>query len=116
MFRPGAEMLFVQFDHPRKTPVDRLRSAACVTAPAGFEGDPDAGVTIVELTPGPFAVALVKGAYDGLPGAWGWLYDTWLPASGRTPAYDRPSFELYLNNPTQVAPDECLTTIHAPIV
>jgi AraC family transcriptional regulator len=37
-----------------------------------------------------------------------------LPQSGEEPA-DTPSFEVYLNSPMDVAPEELITELHLPL-
>jgi AraC family transcriptional regulator len=46
--------------------------------------------------------------------AYRWLFETWLPASGRS-IRDEVMFEHYLNSPRDVAPEELLTEIGLPL-
>lgn len=114
-FKPGAEMLGVYYDNPREVAPESLRSAACITAPADFAGDEDAGITTLDLAAGNCAVGVFKGPYQRLPEVYTWLFDSWMPTAGCGPVVG-PCFEVYLNDPTQVAPDECLTAIYLPVV
>ena len=43
-----------------------------------------------------------------------YLYGTWLAQSDQIPG-EQPSYEVYLNDPTQVAPEELLTEVHIPL-
>ena len=59
-------------------------------------------------------VARGQGPYGELEAAYDWLYRSWLPASGLEPA-DHPCFEIYLNDPRQVAPAALLTDVCLPL-
>lgn len=57
------------------------------------------------------AVMHCKGPYAGLKAAYDYLFGEWLPKSG-----EDPSFEIYLNDPTDTALDDLLTDICVPLV
>jgi AraC family transcriptional regulator len=104
-------MVGVYYDDPSAVNARDLRSHA------GFEigtGAIEAPLEEVNLPAGRHAVLRFKGPYSGLSAAYTQLYCDWLPASGETPA-DRPVFEVYLNTPMQVAPEELLTEICLPL-
>lgn len=102
----------VCYDDPAAVEPRALRSHA------GFVLDEaaamPAGLDEVRIAPGPAAVLRFKGPYAGLEAAYGYLYGTWLPASGREPA-DAPVYEVYLNGPADVPPEELLTDIVVPL-
>lgn len=105
-------MLGVYYDDPQAVSEAELRSFAGVEwrgdgAPEGFE--------TLDLPAGRVAVLTFKGPYATLKSGYDWLYGEWLPTSGETPR-DAPCYEVYLNNPREVAPEELLTEIHLPIV
>lgn len=104
-------MVGVYYDDPSAVAVADLRSHA------GFEiasGPIDPPLEQVNLPAGRHAVLRFKGPYSGLPAAYEQLYRNWLPGSGETPA-DSPVFEVYLNTPMDVAPEELLTEICVPL-
>jgi AraC family transcriptional regulator len=68
----------------------------------------------IDLPEGTYAVLTFKGPYAGLPQAYRYLYEEWLPRSSAQPA-DRPPFERYLNMPGQVPDEELLTEICVPL-
>lgn len=105
-------MVGVYYDDPTSVPEAELRSHAGVRVEEGFEM-PDV-LEDVTLAAGEHAVSLYKGPYAGLPDAWSALYGGALPASGRMPA-NLPSFEIYLNDPTETAPEDLLTEICVPL-
>lgn len=104
-------MAGVYFDNPDVVPAAELRSLAG----AFFHGDtaPE-GMELFDLAAGRTAVMTYKGPYAGLPAAYQDFYGRWLPQSGEEPA-DSPSYEIYLNDPRETAPDELLTEICMPL-
>jgi AraC family transcriptional regulator len=68
----------------------------------------------ITLPAGRYAVLTFKGPYTGLPTGYDQLYGSWLPGSGEEPA-DAPVYELYINTPMTVAPDDLITEIHLPL-
>jgi AraC family transcriptional regulator len=92
--------------------------AAVLRSHAGFVLDETAavpaGLDEVRLAAGPAAVLHFKGPYAGLEAAYSYLYGTWLAQSGREPA-DAPVYEVYLNGPSDVPPEELLTDIVVPL-
>lgn len=105
-------MLGIYYDDPDAVAKDELRSAAAVIVQADTPiEDPmvEAGVT-----GGRSAVLTFKGPYAGLREAYLYLYGDWLAQSGAEPR-DEPPYEVYLNDPSDTAPDELLTEICLPL-
>lgn len=104
-------MAGVYYDDPDVTPTEELRSHAGVL----WDGEtvPD-GLEEVELDGGRYAVLHFKGAYAGLGEAYRYLYGPWL-SSTQESLRDAPSYEHYLNDPTNTAPAELLTDIYMPL-
>jgi effector-binding domain-containing protein len=66
-----------------------------------------------ELPAGPVASTVHVGPYERLPDA-GAALTAWAAANGRRPA--GPNWEIYLNDPTEVAgPHEYRTEVHMPL-
>lgn len=101
----------VYYDNPAEVAAADLRSFAG----AVFSGDavPE-GMEERHLDSGKVAVLTYKGPYSGISAAYQSLYGNWLPASGEEPA-DTPCYELYLNNPREVPPEELVTEICLPL-
>lgn len=110
---PDSTVIGIYHDNPDTTPTDRLRSHACVTVPPDFEQIPD-GFEILNLSAGEVAVGVHRGPYSGLPQSYGWLYGEWLPSSGRSLA-ERPSYEIYVDDPGTTKPEELRTLICLPL-
>ena len=98
----GAETKFigVSYDDPDVTDPEKIRYDACI------------GVR--ELPGGTFATTLHKGPYSGFKGVYDWLMGTWLADSGYE-AGGCPTYEVYLNTPDTVPPEDLLTEINLPL-
>lgn len=104
-------MAGVYYDDPAVTAVEDLRSHAGVIW-AG--GDIPGGLEDVTLAGGRYAVLHLKGPYAGLAAAYQYLYGPWLVETQKD-LRDAPSFELYLNDPTDTAPADLLTDVYMPL-
>lgn len=113
LWAQAGPMVGVYHSDPSSVPEADLRSHAGVQVDAAFDM-PDVLEEVI-LPGGPHAVMLYVGPYAGLPAAWDALYGNALPASERLPA-EHASFEVYLNDPTQVAPEALRTEICVPLV
>ncbi|MFG0319353.1 MAG: GyrI-like domain-containing protein [Planctomycetota bacterium JB042] len=111
---PGTRCLGLYHDNPREVPAERLRSAACVSVGPDVAADPSAGVEVIEVEGGEYAVATHVGPYTQLEAAYDELFGRWLPGSGRT-LRDLPCYEVYLNDPRETKPEELRTAIHLPL-
>jgi AraC family transcriptional regulator len=109
---PTTRSFGIYRDDPSATPVEALRSEACLSVPDGFVGDGE--LQAFEIPGGRHAVVLHVGAYAELPQAYGWLYREWLPESGEEAA-DRPCVEEYLNDPHNTPPCELQTEVWLPL-
>jgi AraC family transcriptional regulator len=109
---PGALMIAIYYNNPQTTPAEELRSEAGIRV--SDTATIPAGLTEHRLTPGRYAVSLHLGPYEQLPDVWERFLGEWLPRSGHR---IRPgaSYELYLNDPTQVPKDQLRTEIYQPI-
>jgi AraC family transcriptional regulator len=112
LFKPGVKAISLCHDSPKSTPADQLRGDACVTIDESFQGD-DA-LKVQTIDGGRYAVAQHVGPYADLPKTWHALANEWMPTSGQTPR-NKPSFEIYVNDPSTTPETELLTEIHIPI-
>ncbi len=106
-------MVAVYYDDTDVVAAAQLRSHAGVVF--ALEVDLAAPLDIVTLPAGPHAVMTYRGPYSGLGAAYEALFGTWLAGSGRTAA-DSPVFEIYLNSPMDVAPEDLVTEICLPLL
>jgi len=105
-------MVGVYCDDPASKPESELSSEAGVVIEDGFAMPND--LHEKRLMGGRHAVLVFKGPYSGLRAAYDHMFGQWLPQSGEEPA-DAPCYEIYLNNPREVAPAELLTEICVPL-
>jgi AraC family transcriptional regulator len=112
VFGPGTRSFGIYYDDPSATPVEALRSEACVTVPDDWA--PGGDLERREIRGGRYAVALHVGPYAELGRAYEWLYGTWLAQSGEEAA-DAPCVEEYLNDARTVPPAELRTEIWLPL-
>jgi AraC family transcriptional regulator len=106
-------MVGIYYDDPSSIALEELRSHAGVLVDQSFEMPEN--LEDVKTPDGRMAVMHYKGPYAGLKAAYDYLFGEWLPKSGEE-MREAPSFEVYLNDPMDTAPDELLTDIHVPIV
>ncbi|MEI2454924.1 AraC family transcriptional regulator [Lysobacter firmicutimachus] len=112
LMRPDTRGIGIYYDSPADTPVEQLRSEACISASGEIE--PGEGMRRVEIAGGRHAVVVHTGPYAELQRAYDWLFCQWLPASGEE-AGDAPVYEEYLNDPSQLPPAEWKTAICLPL-
>lgn len=108
---PGSVMVGVYHDDPHTTAPNKLRSAAGVTIDEDAK-IPD-GLVEEKIEGGEYAVTTHIGSYTGLPGAW--LRATAELAADGRPRRKGPSYEMYLNDPSQVPEAELKTQIYIPV-
>jgi len=105
-------MLGIYYDDPTTVAAQDLNSHAGVIVGDDFEMPEN--LQDVQVPDGRMAVMHYKGPYAGLNAAYEYLYGEWLPNSGEE-FRDAPSFEVYLNDPMDTAPDDLLTDICVPL-
>ena len=105
-------MLGIYYDDPTTVAAQDLNSHAGVIVGADFEMPEN--LQDVQVPDGRMAVMHYKGPYAGLNAAYDYLFGEWLPNSGEE-FRDAPSFEVYLNDPMDTAPDDLLTDICVPL-
>lgn len=64
---------------------------------------------------GAYAVGVFPGPYRELDETYAWLYQVWAARSEYT-IDNRPPFEVYLNDPLEVAPYDVLTAVYMPVI
>lgn len=112
LFTPETLRIGIGHDNPEVTPADKLRYDACLTVNDQFQPTDEIGVQ--ELPGGEYAIVTHRGPYEGLPDAYRWLFNKWLPTSGRQ-RRSAPCFEIYVTDPTTTPPQELVTEICLPL-
>ena len=106
-------MVGIFYDDPDATPPEELRShAGLIMKRADFIAPEE--LETLTIAPGRVAVMHFKGPYAGLHTAYKHLFGDWLPKSGEE-LRDAPPYEIYLNTPRDVGPDDLLTDICVPL-
>jgi len=107
----GAQLLALYYDDPQSTAKDMLRSDAALTFPGG--ASVPAGLIERRVPPGRYASTVHVGSYEHLGQAWAGLKQEITSRGLR--AGSGVSYELYLNDPTNVASTELRTELFAPL-
>jgi AraC family transcriptional regulator len=80
----------------------------------GRDFRPEGEVQVATLESGEYAVVTYQGPYWGVDAAYTWLLESWIKSQGRQ-ARHAPSFEVYLNDASEVPESELLTDVHVPL-
>jgi AraC family transcriptional regulator len=112
LFGPSSTMFGLSHDDPESVPAEALRYDACLATDAELELEPP--FAMLEVPEGEYAVVIHEGPYERLAETYGALYGGWLPTSGRAPR-DAPCVEVYLNDPSQTAPEDLRTQVCVPV-
>jgi AraC family transcriptional regulator len=111
---PAVKMVGLYYDDPQSTPADKLQSDAGLVVSKSTKL-PN-GLTEQRIPSGDYASTLYVGPYEGLPDVWARFMGEWLPSSGYRVANDGLSYELYLNDPSQVPKEQLQTEVRIAVV
>ncbi|MCQ2235619.1 MAG: AraC family transcriptional regulator [Bacteroidales bacterium] len=111
----GGEVQYVGIYHndPKVTDPDKLISDIGMITPVTLS--PKGEIGVKNLAGGKYAIYTYKGSYEHLEIAYDTIYGKLIQEKGYV-LDERPAFEIYLNDPQEVAPEELLTDIYVPIV
>lgn len=105
---PETSMIAIYNDDPAEVPAEQLKSYACITRPAGFEGHE--GFEEKEAGGGHYLVGTYVGSYSGLGEAW----NAMMGKAGEQGHREGDHFEKYLVHDME-NPEKCVTEIYVPI-
>jgi AraC family transcriptional regulator len=111
----GSRLVGIYYDDPNSVEESKLRSKAAVQLVHDRDVQVVAPVEKFQLRGGEHAMVLHSGPYQGLQQAWMWLYNDGLKQLGRSADFSVPSFEVYLNTPDEVAPEDLKTELYIPL-
>jgi AraC family transcriptional regulator len=111
----GSRMVGIFYDDPTQVEASKLRSKAAIHLEHETDVEVISPVEKVQLRGGDHAMLLHKGPYQDLGTSWMWFYNVWLAKSGREADSSAPSFEVYLNTPEEVAPEDLRTELYIPL-
>lgn len=100
--------LCIYHDDPKVTASEKLRTDVCMVLPVPGIAKGEVGAKVISA--GRCAVFLYKGSYADLPAVYDTIYAKLIPEMGCT-LREEPSYERYLNDPCNTAPEELLTEI-----
>lgn len=109
---PETLVLSVYYDDPKTTEEDKFRTSACITVPEGTEVEGEIGKMTVPG--GMYAVGRFELDPDEYEEAWNMIYGDWLPES-RYQSDDRPSLEIYRNDPNAHPENKHIVDICIPV-
>jgi AraC family transcriptional regulator len=111
---PAVRMVGLYYDDPETTPPEQLRSDAglVVSKTTKLPGV----LTERRIPAGEYASTLHVGPYEALPDVWARFTGEWLPSSGYRVADGGLSYELYLNDPSQVPKEQLRTELRSAVV
>lgn len=112
---PILSAVAIYHDDLSVVPPHELRSDAGVVVPADYElpaGAPE-GLSFTSIPGGDYAIATHMGPYSGLGDAWARFLGQAAPALGRPLSYF--TFEVYVNDCSQVAPEDIQTDLYCSV-
>jgi len=109
---PETMVLSVYHDDPETTEEEKFRMSVCITVPEDTEVEGEIGKMTVPG--GMYAVGRFELDPDEYEEAWNLIYGDWLPKSGYQ-SDDRPSFEIYRNDPSEHPENKHIVDICIPV-
>lgn len=112
LFGFRTEFIGISFDDPTVTDREKLRYNACLSV--SKEVKPEAGIGVMEIPQGNYAIFTHKGPYEELNSSYNYIFGQWL-SENKVNLRDEPCMENYLNSPDKTKPEKLLTEIMVPI-
>ncbi len=110
----GNLYLSIYHDDPMTVPPEKLRSDAGVTVNVSFDNVPE-GLHLVEIQGGNYVCWSYVGPYTGVGDAWTKFSAELFLRETHMPRQD-VCFEIYVNDPCKVPPEELRTDLYFPVV
>ncbi len=110
-------MLSLYWNSPENTPEDKLQTDCCVglcKVPEGWVGDPDKGLTRLDMPERKYAVYRHVGPYEELSAVWSRVMRESV-AAGDVALADAPPFDRYVNSPADTPKEKLITDIYLPL-
>jgi len=107
-----AKIIGVSYDDPEVVDPELLRYEACVSVDKVFSTIDEINFKIIAS--GRYAVTTHIGSYETLHETYQKFFGQWLSQSDYESA-DKPSFEIYLNDPESTEPEDLITDIYLPL-
>jgi AraC family transcriptional regulator len=104
--------LAIYYDDPETTPEVELRSDAAIVVAEDAKIPP--GLAEQRVPGGRYARTTHIGPYTQVGDAWARFMGQWLPGSGERLG-DGVTYEIYVNNPSEVPPEKLHTDLYLPL-
>lgn len=112
LMNSDSTVLGVSHDDPSVTEPSKLRYDCCLAVDDDFK--PQGDIVKQQIAGGRYAVLRHTGPYSGLLQSYDWFFSVWLTESSET-MRDAPPVEVYVNDPSDTAPEELVTDIYLPL-
>jgi len=112
--KPKGNPAGLYYDNPKEIPLEKLRSEAIIEVDGNSKGEGEVEIKI--LPPTKCACLLYKGSYADVGKRQAYLnIADFLKNNGLVYDESLPIREIYLNNPTEVKPEDLETEIQMPV-
>jgi AraC family transcriptional regulator len=113
---PVQRTIGIYWDDPDEVPANKLRSAACVEVPLGYQVTNNGGLPIElqYIAGGAYVTTRFVGPYEKLAPVWSEL-TRYCGQIGREIS-DNPAFEVYVNDASDTPADQLITELYMPVV
>ena len=111
--QPDAAMVALYHEDPASTPAEKLTSDAGIIVPASAALPK--GLTEQRIPAGAYACTTFVGPYEELGAIWETFKSEGLRSSGRRMRAGAPSYELYLNDPSNTPKQALRTELRIPV-
>lgn len=111
--QPDAAMVALYHNDPASTPTDQLTSDAGIIVPANTSLPK--GLTEQRIPAGAYACTVFTGPYEELGAVWERFKSEGLRSSGRRMRAGAPSYETYLNDPSDTPKEALRTELRIPV-
>lgn len=114
---PVQRGLGLYWDNPDVTDASKLRSAACIEVPAGYQLPDTGGLQIQtgSTLPGKYATTQYTGPYEQLGPVWARFTNQIEGSLGERIKENDPAIEIYVNDPGCTPPDKLITELYMPL-
>lgn len=114
---PAQRFIGIYWDNPDETPADRLRSAACVEVPIGYQMPHAGGLPLesAQIAGGNYATTRYVGPYEEMEPVWT-AFTKWIEETLKRQIGANPAFEVYVNDPSDTPPDQLITELYMPVI
>ena len=115
---PAQRTIGIYWDNPEFTPAAKLRGAACIEVPAGFQPISTGGLllSVEDIAGGSYATTRYVGPYEGLAAVWSSFTNQIEGSLGKQIREKDPAFEIYVNDASDTPAAQLITELYMPLV